>query len=208
MQITENLKWRYAIKKYDKSRKIAPTDLEKIKEAVRYSASSYGLQLYKILIIEDEEVREKLRAASFDQEKVTDASHLVVLCNYTNPTPDGVDKYVKLTAETRNQDIEALEGFSKTMKKSIEAKGEEVDHWTENQVYIALGTLLAAASELKIDSSPMEGFKPSEYNKILGLEERGLNAAVIAAIGYRSEEDTYHHQAKVRKPSDELFETI
>lgn len=208
MQITENLKWRYAIKKYDKNRKIPPADLEKIKEAVRYSASSYGLQFYKILIIEDEQLREKLRVASFDQSQVTDASHLVVFCNYTDPNPEDVDKYIKLTAERRNQDIEALQGFSKTMKKSIEAKGEEVDQWTENQVYIALGTLLAAASELKIDSSPMEGFQASEYNEILGLDKRGLNAAVIAAIGYRSEEDTYHHMEKVRKPTDELYEYL
>ncbi|MEQ8576075.1 MAG: nitroreductase family protein, partial [Fulvivirga sp.] len=61
MNLIKNLNWRYATKKFDASRTINVLDLERLKEAVRLSVSSYGLQLYKVLIIENKEVREELR---------------------------------------------------------------------------------------------------------------------------------------------------
>ena len=209
MKLIENLKWRYATKKFDNTKKVNDTDLSKIKEAIQLSACSYGLQLYKILIIKDPEIKQKLRPASWDQLQITDSSHLFVICNYTNVKDAHVDAYISLKAETQQIPIEKLEGYSDFMKKTISAQSERKQQaWTAKQTYIALGNLLAACAELKIDACPMEGFEADKYNEILGLKSKNLNASVIAAVGYRSEEDQTQHQPKVRKSLDQLFETI
>ncbi len=209
MNITENLKWRYATKKFDKSKKVSSENLEKLKEAVQLSVSSFGLQLYKILIIENLEIREKLREASWGQPQITDASHLFVFCNYTEFKDSDVDDYIKTKAKIQNIEVNDLTKFSEYLKGALSAHTPQTySNWTSKQTYIALSTLIAAASELKIDNCPMEGFEPEKYNKILGLDKRGLNASVITAIGYRSTEDETQFAKKVRKPSENLFEII
>ena len=209
MDIIEGLNWRYATKRFDASKKVKPEDLEVIKEAIRLSASSYGLQLYTVLVIEDQKIRERLKAASWGQSQITDASHLFVFCNYTDVTDENIDNYIDLKAETQGLDKEGLEDYGNMMKGSMAGLSEaQKSIWTAKQTYIALGNLLATCSMLKIDACPMEGFEPAKYNEILGLTEKGLNAAVIATIGYRSEEDKTQHLKKVRKPSEVLFEML
>ncbi|MCK0107900.1 NAD(P)H-dependent oxidoreductase [Flavobacteriaceae bacterium S0825] len=209
MELIENLKWRYATKKFDTSKKVSSNDLQKLKEAVQLSVSSYGLQLYKVLIIENSEIREQLKPVSWNQSQITDASHLFVFCNYTDATPDAIDDFIKQTAETRNLDLERLNGYGDFIKEKLNEKiPEEKTGWLKSQTYLALGNLLNACAELKIDACPMEGFEPEAYNKILGLEQQGLNAAVIAPIGYRHDKDHTIGQQKVRKPMDVLFETV
>lgn len=207
MNLTANLKWRYATKKFNISKKISVENLEKIKEAVQLSASSYGLQLYKVLIIESSEIREKLKPVSFGQDQITEASHLVVFCNYSEVSDEHVDEYLELKAQTEQISINDLSGYGDFMKEKIREKAVfERNSWTANQTYLALGNLLAACAELKIDACPMEGFESEAYNEILGLTEQGLNTAVIAAIGYRSDQDRTQNVPKTRKPVDSLFE--
>jgi nitroreductase/dihydropteridine reductase len=209
MEILEGLKWRYATKKFDSTKKINKEDLDKLKEAVQLSASSYGLQLYNVLIIEDLDVRGKLRKAAYDQSQVTDASHVFLFCNYTKVVDEDIDKYVSLTAQKRDQEISELQNHAEGMKNGIRILSDDtLKSWTSNQVYIALGTLLAAAAELRIDACPMEGFDKNEFNKILELDKKGLNASVMMTAGYRAEDDKYQHLVKVRKPQNELFEMI
>lgn len=206
MQLIEHLKWRYATKKFDTSKIISSSDIEILKEAMQLSVSSYGLQLYKIIIIEDATIREQLKEASWNQEQITDASHLIVFCNYTNVTNVHVDMYLNLTAKIQGVEVNNLEGYGTFMKGKIGAMSEaESKLWTQKQTYLALGNLLNACAELKIDACPMEGFESEEYNAILKLSEKGLHASVIATIGYRSEDDYAQHQPKVRKSKQELF---
>lgn len=209
MELIENLKWRYATKKFDTKKKVSETDLNKLKEAVQLSVSSYGLQLYKVLIIEHAEIRERLKPASWNQSQITDASHLFVFCNYTDASPKAIDDFIKQTAETRNLDLERLNGYGDFIKEKLNEKSpEEKTAWLKSQTYLALGNLLNACAELKIDACPMEGFEPEAYNKILGLEKQGLNAAVIAPVGYRHNEDHTIGAKKVRKPLYLLFQEI
>lgn len=209
MQLLEHLKWRYATKKFDVNQKISDTNIEKIKEAVSLSASSYGLQAYKVLLIEDQELRKKLQPVSWGQSQITDASYLVVFCNYTKVGPDTIDAYLKLKADTQGLQFDDLKGYGDFMKSKIgELSDEALKVWTAKQTYIGLSNLLAACAELKIDACPMEGFEPDQYNEILGLTDQGLSAAVIATIGYRSEEDVTKDSKKVRKPIHQLFEVI
>lgn len=209
MELIKNLQWRYATKKFDMSKKVSSEDLGKLKEAIQLSVSSYGLQLYKVLIIENSEIREQLKPVSWNQSQITDASHLFVFCNYTKATPEAINDFIKQTAETRNLDLEGLNGYGDFIKSKLAEKSEEEKtSWLKSQTYLALGNLLNACAELKIDACPMEGFEPESYNKILNLEAQGLNAAVIASIGYRHNQDHTIGSKKVRKPFNALFQEI
>jgi nitroreductase len=205
----ENQNWRYATKKFDATKKVSQEDLNFLKEAIRLSTSSYGLQAYKILIIENPEIRAKLLPASWGQTQIVDASHVIVFANYTKIDAKDIDTYFATISETRNIPLEALSGYKEFMSGSILGKtSEEINVWNQKQTYLALGNLLNAAAELKIDVCPMEGFVPAQYNAILGLEALDLNAALVATVGYRSEEDATQHYKKVRKSNQDLFITI
>lgn len=204
-----NQNWRYATKKFDATKKVSDADLAVLKEAIQLSASSYGLQPYKVLIIENPEIRKQLQTVSWGQSQIVDASHLFVFVNHTNVDEPYIAKFVDHIAETRGIQTEALKGYQDVMNANVAGLPADVKNtWAAKQTYIALGNLLAAAAELKIDVTPMEGFVPAEYNKILGLTERGLNASLVATIGYRHDEDSTQHYKKVRKPLETLFETI
>ncbi|SHJ26114.1 Nitroreductase [Arenibacter nanhaiticus] len=202
----DNLNWRYATKKFDISKKVSFEDLELLTQAITLSPSSYGLQPYKVLIIEDQDLRKKLQPAAWGQSQITDASHLIVLANLTNFGEELVDDHLNNVSETRGIPSENLEGYATFMKsKVVTMSDEDKATWTAKQAYIALGNLLSAAADLKIDACPMEGFDASEFNDILGLSSKNLNTAVIATIGYRSEEDETQHYKKVRKSKENLI---
>ena len=206
MHLLEKLNWRYATKKFDANKEITEDDFKTLKEAVRLSVSSYGLQLYKVLIIENKELRTKLQPVSWGQTQIVDASKLFVFCNYATLKPEDVQEYINLKAKSINVDPKELQGYADFINSKLsERSGSEIEAWTAKQTYLALGNLLDASAELKIDACPMEGFEPDKYDEILGLKEKGLNAAVVAAVGYRSDEDQTQNSPKVRKPDEDLF---
>ncbi len=208
MKLIENLKWRYATKKYDTTKKVSEDDLQQIKEAIRLSPSSYGLQAFKILDIKDKDIREKLKLASYWQPQITEASHLLVFCGYADVNDGHIDEYLNLKADTQGFDVELLKEFRNFMKVFIEGRKSGKQVWAAKQTYIALSNAIAACAELKIDSTPMEGFEAEKYNEILGLSSKGLKADVLLAIGYRSDEDKTQYDVKIRKPMESLFEIV
>ena len=209
MKLIENLKWRYATKKFDPRKKVSEQDLKYLKEAVQLSVSSYGLQLYKVLIVRDASIREELREASWGQSQVTDASHLFVFCNFSEHKDEYVDDYINNIVETQNIPFSAVAGYGEFIKENLSKKTtSEWQSWSKRQTYLSLANLLNACAELKVDACPMEGFDSAAYNEILGLDKKGLNASVIATVGYRSEQDETQYRKKVRKGIDELFETV
>ncbi|CAM3693991.1 hypothetical protein FSS13T_15280 [Flavobacterium saliperosum S13] len=198
--------WRYATKRFDATKKISNEDLEILKEAIRLSSSSYGLQPYKVIIVENPELRAKIRPVAWGQSQITEASHLFVFANIVNLGEREINNYIANIAETRGIPSENLAGYGDFMKSKIASLPEDVkNNWTAKQTYLALGNLLNAAAELQIDATPMEGFEPEKVNEILGLDKLGLNAALIATVGYRHEEDASQHHIKVRKSKQELF---
>jgi len=205
----ETQNWRYATKKFDATKKISTEDLNTLKEAIRLSSSSYGLQPYQVIIVENPELRAQLLAAAYGQSQVVDASHLIVFANEMNVGDDAVEKYLNRIGDTRNIPVESLAGFGNYMKGTINNLAEDAKNiWASKQTYLALGNLLNAAAELKIDVTPMEGFNPAQVNEILGLDKLGLNASLMATIGYRHKEDATQHLKKVRKSNEELFITL
>lgn len=205
----ESLHWRYATKKYDPQRKVAVKDLELLKEAVRLSVSSMGLQPYKVLIIENPEVRSRLKAVANNQNGITDASHLFVFANEVNVGAAHVEAYLDNISRTREVPVETLRPFGNSMNNFIGNQDEaSKNFWSSKQAYIAMSSLINAAAVLKIDATPMEGFDKEAFNRILELDKQGLNAAVAATVGYRHDDDPFQHFKKVRKSKEELFITI
>ncbi|UJH91135.1 NAD(P)H-dependent oxidoreductase [Antarcticibacterium sp. 1MA-6-2] len=203
------LNWRYATKIFDKNKKVSPGDLEKLMAGIQLSASSYGLQPYEVFIIEDEEIREKLKSVAWNQTQITDASHLIVFASYTEISEKHIEAYLQTISKARNVSMEELAGFRTMLQNTILQQSKEAQAiWTAKQAYIALGNLLSAAANMKIDTCPMEGFNAEEFDNLLNLKEKGLKTTVIAPIGYRSVEDQTQFVPKVRKSKKQLFHLV
>ena len=208
-QIIEDLNWRYATKKYDASKKINAADLEILKNVLALVPTSNGLQPFKFLIIENPATRVKLREQSYNQSQITDASHLIVLCAFTDINAEYVEDYLELNSIRREINMENLAGFRNHLHRTVVSKNKaELFENNAKQVYIALGHLLHAAAQLRIDATPMEGFSAEGYDKILGLSAKNLHASVACTLGFRAEDDANQHLKKVRKSHENLFEVI
>lgn len=206
MAILDSLQWRAAIKSFDSTKKLTQQQLNDLLAAVQLAPSSGGLQPYRIIVVEDADVRAKLREAAYGQAQLTDASQIFVFAAETQVDTQLVAKYIDLIATTRNVAREELVGFEQMLAGNVASRtADENISWASKQAYIGLGVLLAAAADLQIDGCPMEGFSPAAFDEILGLKEKGLTTAVIAAVGFRSGEDVYSKLPKVRKAHNNLF---
>jgi nitroreductase len=206
--LTAALKWRYAVKKFDAARAIPNPLWNALEEALLLTPSSYGLQPWKFFVVDDPETRSRLRAASWGQSQVTDAARFVVFAVRSDFTAADVERHVARTAEIRNIPVTSLDGFRKMMLGLLSRAPAERQAWAAKQVYIALGNFMTSAAALGVDVCPMEGLDPAKYDEILGLKEKGYATLVAAAAGYRSEEDVYARQPKVRFKESEVLEHI
>lgn len=205
--IIDALNWRYATKRFQNGKTVSDADLGTLKQAINLTATSFGLQPFRILVISDPELKKQLRAASYDQPQLEESSHVFVFATKTDMSMEYIEDFIKMLAEGRAMQYEDLEGYAQYIKGSIAGMDAEfIKSWNKRQAYIALGSLLAAAGELRVDACPMEGFEPAKYDEILGLGKQGLTAAVIAPVGYRdADNDNTADAAKVRLPLDEMF---
>ncbi len=205
MHVLDALKWRSAIKKFDPNKKVAQADLEILLEAANLAATSGGLQPFKVVVVGDGALKSQLAQHAFGQSQIKDASQLLVFAVETDISEKTVDNYVERSAEVRGQGKESLIGFSDSMKMYISTMDAEAKiNWGKNQAYIALGTVLAAAAELRIDTCPMEGFDAAQFDDILDLSAKKLKPVLVLPIGYRSEEDVHSKEAKIRKKRADL----
>lgn len=207
--IIETLNWRYAVKKYDASKKISAENIATLEESIRLTPSSFGLQPLTYLWIENEELRLKLKEKGWGQSQFSDASHILVLCTYNEFTDEIVDDYMQLISNTRGVEVDKIAGFGNHIKNHLKNRTDlENFTWGQKQAYISLGQMMLSAALLEIDATPMEGFEPEAFDEILGLKEKNLRSVLVCAFGYRSEEDGNQHIAKVRKSKEDLFERI
>jgi nitroreductase/dihydropteridine reductase len=209
MPLLDELTWRYATKIFDPARNLGDDQLDTLLECYRLCATSFGLQPGRLLVVEDAELRARLRAAAWNQSQVTDASHLLVLTHRVDVTAAEIDAHVARCAASRGVEPAALQGFGGMMKGFVEARGPEfVKEWNNRQGYIALGWLMVCCARLGIDSCPMEGFEADKVNGILDLPARGLAVTALLPVGFRSASDSYAATPKTRKPLDELVERL
>lgn len=207
---TQNwLKWRYATKKFDSTKKVSEEDLNYILEAGNLAATSYGLQPFKIVVVTDKEKKQALMAQAYNQGHVGENSALLVFAARTDVDAAYIAEYTARIERTRGLSTGSVDGYKDMMVGDLTNR-TEADRlvWAQKQAYIALGTMMVAASEKGIDHCGMEGFSPAGFNEVLGLAELNLHATVILPIGYRSTEDDTQHYAKVRKDLADLVVRI
>jgi nitroreductase len=205
MSIIEDLNWRYATKEFDPSKRVSPKDLETLLDALVLSPSSFGLQPWKFVVVENQELKEQLLANSWNQKQVVQASHVLVLCRPLTFGAEDVINFVRSTAEIRAQEAETLSGYQKVMTDFLGRMNDaQIAEWMKNQIYIALGNLMTVAATMRIDACPMEGFVSTEYDKVLGLTEKGLASVVVCPVGYRAASDKYGDLSKVRYEKENL----
>jgi len=204
MELGEALNWRYAVQKFS-DEKITDTKLKALINSVRLSASSYGLQPYKILVVESESVRKQLLPFSYGQDKIAQSSHLIVFAADTHVGDVTVDRYINKVASVTNKTLEELFKFSTHMKSALAKKtSQQKQDWAHQQAYIALGNLLTSAALMEIDSCPMTGVDVAGYDSVFGLDKKGLTTSVICPIGYRHPDDAQAYGPKVRFSYDEI----
>jgi len=208
--VVHQLRWRYSVKRFDPTRKLPPEVWQPLEEALVLTPSSYNLQPWKFLVITDQAVKERLLPASWNQRQIADGSHVVVMAIQKHLRIEDIDAHIRRIAEVRGTPPETLAGYRTVAIADLidGARSLSITEWAIRQAYIALGNLLTAAAMLGIDTCPMEGFEPAKYDQILGLARRGLSAAVVCVLGYRSAEDRYAKLPKVRFPLESVVERI
>ena len=198
------LHWRYAVKKFDPKKELPAEKLERLKEAFNLTATSYGLQPIRLVVLRHPELQRQLIAHSYGQPQVADASHVLVLCIENKVDHAYINAYFDRVQEVRGTSEEILEPYRRQLEKEFRRKSEEqIRTWATHQAYLALGNLLTVCAFEKIDSCPMEGFDPEAYGRLLGLEQQGLSAVLVLPVGYRSGDDPFSGFPKVRRKLDQ-----
>ena len=205
--LVTKLKWRYAVKKFDPSRKIPAEQWQALESALILSPSSYGLQPWRFIVVNDPAIRERLRAASWNQAQVVEASHTVVFAIKKDLNASDVGRFVRRIAQVRGMSVESLNSYKQMMLDFVAkaGKGFDINAWSAQQLYIAIGVFMTAAAVLGIDTCPMEGIEPNAYDRILGLGSQGYHTLACAAAGYRAVDDKSARLAKVRYETDEVI---
>ncbi len=199
-----HLQWRYAVKKFDSKRILSKDTIEGLKQAFNLTATSYGLQPIKLVVLQNKELQNKLVGFSYGQQQVGDASHVLIICIENHIDTDFIIGYFERVRRIRGTQNEILKPFQDSLVKSFSKKEtDEVRTWATYQAYLALGNLLSYCALEQIDSCPMEGFLPQEYDTLLGLKEKGLSSVLVLPVGYRSKDDPFSKMGKVRKDIDE-----
>lgn len=205
--LLQQLKWRYATKRFDTNRQISPETWHALEQAMVLSPSSYGLQPWRFIVITDPEVKSQLPALSWDQTQPKDCSHMVVFAGAEKLDEDYIDVHIQQIADIRQIQVESMSGYRKMLVSTITSKDQHLD-WNARQVYLALGQLMTAAALLGVDTCPMEGIQTEQYDRILGLEGSGYTSLVGCALGYRDPSDKYATFKKVRFAPNEVIHEI
>jgi len=202
----DKLKWRYACKKFDPAKKLSEEKLQILKESFNLTATSYGLQPLKMVVIEDQQIKEELVAISDNQKQVRDASHVLVFCIEKEINSEFIKNHFNRVEDIRSTPRTILDPFEKYLLNSFAEKSdEEIASWMTKQAYLALGNILTVCAMEGIDSCPMEGFNPEAYDQMLQLDEKGLHAVLVLPVGYRHADDFFSELKKVRRGTEEVI---
>lgn len=198
--IIKDLEWRYAVKKFDSSKEIERTKLERIKKAFNLTATSYGLQPIKMAVLKNKEIQEQLVQYSYGQKQVAQASHVLILCIEKKIDAEYISGYFEKVKKIRGTSESVLEPFRNELVNAFDKMDtREIEQWATNQAYLAMGNLLTICAAEQLDACPMEGFIPDSYDKLLDLTSKGLRSVLVLPIGYRAEDDIFSGFKKVRR---------
>ena len=204
-KIIDAMKWRYAVNKFDTTKKLSNEQINDLLEIMILAPSSYGLQPWKFIVVTNVELRAKLQQAGYNQAKISEASHMIIFAVEKNIDDKLVDAYIKSVSDTRGVPVEALADYAGMIKGAIaRMTPEQRVEWAARQAYIALGVVTTAAAVAGIDTAPMEGFDTKKFDEILGLDKRGLESKVATAVGYRASDDANAQYKKVRFSKEDV----
>ena len=204
MDNVKALQWRYATKKFDTTRILPKEKIDILKKSFNLTATSYGLQPLKLIIVQDKAVQKELEKASYNQKQLSSASHVFVLCIEKEVGKQFIENYFKYVRDIRNTPETILDPFKESLIGDFEKKPvDQIHNWATHQAYLVLGTLLTVCATEGIDSCPMEGFEAEKYDKILGLAEHNLCSVLALPVGYRADDDFFSGLKKVRRPLEE-----
>lgn len=209
-QLLNAMNWRYATKKFDSNKKIEEKTWNALQDSLILTASSYGLQPWKFIIVTNSEIQKKLTAVSWGQKQVEDCSHLVVFAVKEKMDEDHVEKFIQSNAKIRNMEVSSLEGYKKMMLGDVVngERGKLSFEWAARQAYIALGNFMTSCALVGVDTCAMEGIDPLKYDEILGLKGTGWRTVVACPAGFRASDDKYSEAKKVRFSTNELILNI
>jgi nitroreductase len=206
MALLDNLKWRYATKKYDPTKKVAQDDVDKIIEAARLAPTSSGLQQFKVIVITNQDIKDKIVPIAMDQQIVADCSHLLVFVAWDKYTAERIDGQYDYITDERGLPRGRMSSYTDRLKRKY-LNQPEIENFihTARQAYIGFGLAIAQAAELKVDCTPMEGFSPDALDELLDLRPKGLRSVLLLPLGYRdAENDWLVNMKKVRKPKEDF----
>lgn len=209
MDIIRQLNWRYATKAFDNDKIISQSKIDILIEAFNLTASSYGLQPYKLVLVKNKKLQEDLVEYSMNQKQIAQASHVLIFCIETTVNKSYIVDYFERIKTLRGTPDDILNSFRTFMIDEFESMSQkDIYNWAKNQAYLAMGNLLTICALHEIDACPMEGFIPEKYDALLGLEAKGIQSVLVLPIGYRSKNDTFADFKKVRKPLNEVIITL
>lgn len=206
MALLEDLNWRHAVKAYDATKKVSKEAIDKIVEAARLAPTSSGLQPFQVLVVENQDLKEKLVKGALNPECMRDCSHVLIFAGWDRYTAERIDKVYDYTTAERGLPQGRFNSYTDMLKKMYLAQpAEENFAHIARQTYIALGLSLAQAAELKVDSTPVEGFDNSVVDEILALDKLGLKSVSLMYVGYAdTPNDWIAPMKKVRIPKAEF----
>ena len=206
-KLIESLQWRYATKKFNQAKKIDYTTWSSLEKALVLSPSSYGLQPWKFIVVQDQAIKESLKAVSWNQSQVADCSHHVVFVIKEKMDEGHINHFIEQSAKVRGIEASSLDGFKKMMIGDLVMgpRSHVITEWAARQAYIALGNFMTSAAVLGVDTCPLEGIDTAKYDEILGLVGSGWKSVVACPAGFRAEDDKHASVPKIRFDSSELI---
>ncbi|MBT8261290.1 MAG: NAD(P)H-dependent oxidoreductase [Bacteroidia bacterium] len=207
--IINKLQWRYATKKFDPNKTLSEEKLEILKEAFNLTATSYGLQPLRLIVVSDPEIKEQLVPISMDQQQVKDASHVLIFCTESTVNSKYIKEHFNRVEDIRDTPREILDPFELYLLQSFsEKKPEDIEQWMTKQAYLAMGNLLTVCALEDIDACPMEGFDPEKYDELLQLTQKGLRSVLVMPVGHRADDDMFADLKKVRRGVEKVVISI
>lgn len=203
------LQWRYAVKKFDAEKILPETKIDVLKQAFNLTATSYGLQPIRLVVVKNKELQESLKEKAMNQAQLSTASHVLVICIEDKVDKDFILNYFERVKQIRETPDEILDPFKNFLVDDFGKKSaEDLTIWAKNQAYLVLGTLLTVCATEEIDACPMEGFLPEEYDELLNLKEKNLKSVLVLPVGYRAKDDIFSSFKKVRRPEEDTIINI
>ncbi|MCL6217840.1 NAD(P)H-dependent oxidoreductase [Zunongwangia pacifica] len=203
------LQWRYAVKKFDAEKILPETKIDVLKQAFNLTATSYGLQPIRLVVVKNKQLQESLKEKAMNQAQLSTASHVLVICIEDHVDKEFILNYFERVKEIRETPDEILDPFKNFLVEDFGKKtNEELAIWAKNQAYLVLGTLLTVCATEEIDACPMEGFLPEAYDELLNLKEKNLKSVLVLPVGYRAKDDIFSSFKKVRRSEEDTIINI